>query len=379
LAKLNIVYEDDFLIVGAGAIGLSIAWELSRRGQSVSVIESPDNQLRSASWAGAGIFPPPATKNIDDPNDQLRAFSHNLHGQWATELRRDTGIDTGFRQCGGIYLATSRAELATLTANQYWWDEHGIAHHRLTFHELVQLEPNLACLPQNMLLGAWRLPEECQLRNPRHLKALKLACQQYNVRFIPATIRRLEIRNDNSAELIDDQETCHRAAKICLCSGAWTRLLMEQVNLNNGIMPIRGQMLLYKSERPLLANILNDGNRYMVARDDGHLLVGSVEEEAGFACETTAEALTLLCDWAEGTLPAIRELPLVDCWAGLRPGSYDGFPYLGLAPRTTNLYVAAGHFRSGLHLSCGTGVIMADLMLGRPVAIDLTPFRLGRG
>jgi glycine oxidase len=154
---------------------------------------------------------------------------------------------------------------------------------------------------------------------------------------------------------------------------------MEQIELSNGIMPIRGQMLLYQSELPLVTHIINEGNRYLVPREDGFLLAGSVEEEAGYLCETTDESLALIRQWAEATLPILREMPVVKSWAGLRPGSYDGFPYLGLAPGTHNLYIAAGHFRSGLHLSCGTAVLMADMMLGQPAKMDLTPFRVGRG
>lgn len=367
-----------FLIIGAGVVGLSLAWELSRRGHSVSIIESPADQHRSASWAGAGILPPAGTKNIDDPHDRLRMLSHQLHPVWAVELRQATGIDTGFRRCGGIYLASSRAEVATLTANQFWWDEHGIEYQNLNLAELAELEPNLTEMARRGSVRAWRLPEECQLRNPHHLQALRQACTQNNVRIIRATIDRLEIGVSGTAMVIGGDRTFW-ADKICLCTGAWTRLLMDQVQLSSGIMPIRGQMLLYKCATSPLTHIINEGSRYLVPRDDGYLLAGSVEEEAGYRCETTVESLAIIQQWAEATLPLLKKTAIVKSWAGLRPGSYDGFPYLGLAPGTDNLYVAAGHFRSGLHLSCGTAVLMAELMLGQPTAMDLAAFRVGRG
>jgi glycine oxidase len=108
-------------------------------------------------------------------------------------------------------------------------------------------------------------------------------------------------------------------------------------------------------------------------------LAGSVEEEVGYCCETTETALQVIQQWACSVLPQLQDLAVINRWAGLRPGSFDSLPYLGAVPGTKNMFVAAGHFRSGLYLSCGTAVVMANLMLGQPNTIDLWPFRPGRG
>ncbi len=78
----------------------------------------------------------------------------------------------------------------------------------------------------------------------------------------------------------------------------------------------------------------------------------------------------------EGILLRSAEIELT--WAGLRPASFDGLPYLGSLPGLANVFVAAGHFRSGIYLSPGTAVVMAQAMRGEPTAIDLAPFRVGR-
>ena len=83
--------------------------------------------------------------------------------------------------------------------------------------------------------------------------------------------------------------------------------------------------------------------------------------------------------FARDLSPAVADLPIEKTWAGLRPGTADGLPYLGRVPRLSNAYVAAGHFRSGLHLSPGTAVVMSQLIRGEKTEIDLTPFRLERG
>lgn len=367
----------DVLIIGGGSIGLSLAWELLRRGITVQIVR---DQVAAppASWAGAGILPPASTVGVDDPYQQLCKLSHEKHTQWASELRDETKIDNGFRRCGGLYLAKSPGEAATLAANAFWWDEHGIEHRRLTAKEVLEIEPQLVPIAST-IHSAWSLPDECQIRNPDHLAALELACVGRGASIRDGVMIDQLLINGN--KIVGGQAEDHKfyAAKTCICSGAWSRLTMESAGATSGIMPIRGQMILYKLPQAPIHRIVNEGNRYMVARDDGHLLAGSVEEEVGYTITTTKEAISDIRKWAESILPDLANHALKDSWAGLRPGSYDGFPYMGPIKQICGLFVAAGHFRSGLHLSPGTASVMADLIEGKPPAIDLTQFRPGRG
>jgi glycine oxidase len=134
-------------------------------------------------------------------------------------------------------------------------------------------------------------------------------------------------------------------------------------------------MLLFRAAAPLLGRILNDGPRYLVPRDDGRILVGSTEEEVGFDKRTTESGIADLIGFAYDVLPALRDTPLENAWAGLRPGVYDGMPYLGRLPGLANAFVAAGHFRSGLYLSTGTALVMADLIGDGTPPFSLEPFR----
>ena len=91
----------DVVVVGGGVIGMSIAWELSRHGVSVKVLEQSDFG-REASWAGAGILPPGNPDAAAHPYDRLRGESCRLWPEWSELLRELTGIDNGFRNCGGL-------------------------------------------------------------------------------------------------------------------------------------------------------------------------------------------------------------------------------------------------------------------------------------
>jgi glycine oxidase len=137
-------------------------------------------------------------------------------------------------------------------------------------------------------------------------------------------------------------------------------------------------MVLYHCGAKPFSHVINEGPRYLVPRDDGRVLAGSTEEEVGYDKRTTPEGLEELMQFAESLVPALTRDRIERTWAGLRPGSFDGFPYLGAAPGLANAYVAAGHFRSGLFTSTGTAVLLGELIRGQPPQIDLTPFHVGR-
>ena len=121
------------------------------------------------------------------------------------------------------------------------------------------------------------------------------------------------------------------------------------------------------------------GPRYLVPRDDGRLLIGSTEEDAGFDSHTTCEGVAGLIEFAVRLVPQLAQAAVERQWAGLRPASADGLPYFGRGPRLENAYVAAGHLRGGIQLSPATAVVVGRLMRSVDPGIDLSPFRVDRG
>jgi glycine oxidase len=137
-------------------------------------------------------------------------------------------------------------------------------------------------------------------------------------------------------------------------------------------------MVLFSGADKILSHIINVDSRYLVPRTDGRVLVGSTEEEAGFEKVTTNEGIKGLLAFANKLAPELLTLSVEMCWAGLRPATRDGLPYLGGVPGVDNAFVAAGHFRSGLWLSPATAVVMHELIAGRRPQVELAPFRLDR-
>jgi len=369
----------DLMLCGGGVIGLSIAYQCASSGWKVLVVDS-GKIGKAASWAGAGILPAGATKEALDPIEQLRALSHRLHESWSRRLMQQTGIDNEYRKCGGLYIGFSPAERATLAANQMWWDEHGIQFETWSSSELIAKVPFLdSTVARNDRLRSWFVPDDCRLRNPRHLRALARACEQLGVTMLENTIVDELKTSGDRIVAVHAGTRVFSADRYCVTSGAWASQLLGPIGIETGVLPVRGQMVLYKLDKPLFAMVINDGHRYLVPRDDGYVLAGSCEEEVGFDCQTTSEMIDPIQEWAVKICPDLSKAAIERVWAGLRPGSFDTLPYLGTLHPFENGYVAAGHFRHGLHWSTATGLLMYQWMSGQKTDIDLKPFCVQRG
>jgi glycine oxidase len=370
------------IIVGGGAIGLSLAWELSQRGVDVTLIER-DEVGRATSWAASGILPAANRVTATDPIDQLRGLSHHLFPQWAERLSLLTGIDPGYRRCGAWYLADTPGERAAMIGMTDYWQELEIECRSVAPEEFVATEPALSqWVEQQHDLAAWWVPDECQVRCPSYLQALAVACRTSGVQIHEGHGVRDVAQGDGDGVTVTasagQADRDFQGDAVVFCAGAWTGRVTPVLRLQQGLVPVRGQILLLKTQQPLFQPIVNVGHRYLVPRDDGHVLVGSCEEEVGFQCETTQAMIDTLRSFAFEICPDLQQATEVAAWSGLRPLTFDGFPMIGRVPDTTNLFVAAGHFRSGIHLSPATAVCLADLITGTAPAVDLDPFRVGK-
>jgi glycine oxidase len=373
---------DDVIVIGGGVIGLSVALELAGQGAAVTVLEQGDFG-REASWAGAGILPPGNLDAAIAPEARLRALSHSLWPDWAEALSAETGIETGYTRCGGLELRSGTEEnLDDLSTEIEWWRGQGVRVEEPDSDAIKELEP----LVSPEIVAAYRLPELGQVRNPRLLKALLAGCASRGVRLRAGTpVIGLEEQGEASPEdrgrRIDALRTHSgsvQAGRYLVTGGAWSRGLLTSVGVDVAINPVRGQMVLLSQSPRMFSHILQTGSRYIVPRDDGRILIGSTEEHVGFFKANTASAVSELLAFGTSRVPALAHARFERCWSGLRPGSGDGLPYLGRVAGFDNLFVASGHFRSGLQMSPGTARLTRQALLDQETDIPLEAFQSDR-
>jgi glycine oxidase len=363
----------DVVVVGGGVIGLSIAYCLSREGVSTTVLDR-GGLGQAASWAGAGMIPPHSERLRTNPTVDLRSWSAMLYPEWSSALLEETGIDNGYRRTGGVDVAATLDEDNELKTSAGRWRNEKIVYERLSPGDFARVEPAL----NPDLRVAYYLPDRAQIRNPRHIKALVKSLEGRNVDLRPGSAVLGFESSGGRVTAVRTESDSIPCGQVIVAAGAWSSSLLASLGVRVATPPLKGQIVLLKGARPLLRRIVEHGKNYLVPRDDGRVLVGATEEDAGFDTRTTAEALRDLLAEAHRLCPILAEAEVERSWAGLRPGSVDSKPYLGLAPGFADLIVATGHKRAGLQLAPASAEVIADLVLGRTTRVDLTPYRLDR-
>jgi glycine oxidase len=361
------------VIVGGGVVGLSIAYALGREGIR-SVVCDQGELGRAASWAGAGIIAPGPERPPTLPTAALRALSARLHAEWAETLRSETDIDNGYRRTGGVDVAWDDLEDRDLRSLAGRWRIEGIAFERLEPRDFARVEPALN--PE--LRVAYYVPDRAQIRNPWHVRALIAACERRGAVLYPNRAATGFESSDGRVSAVQTADGALPCDTVVVAAGPWTESLLHGLDVHVPTSPVKGQIVLLQSDKPIVRRIIEHGKNYLVPRDDGRVLVGSTEEDAGFDPRPTAEGVNGLISEALRLCPSLASCHFERAWGGLRPGSVDLKPYIGLAPGFSNLIVASGHKRAGLQLSPGTAVLVADLVLGRTPEIDLGAFAPGR-
>ncbi|MGQ0332783.1 glycine oxidase ThiO [Halomonas elongata] len=357
----------DFLVVGGGVIGMMTTLQLADAGHSVTLVERGQCG-REASWAGGGIVSPLYPWRYSAPISRLSAWSEGRYPELALRLLEETGVDPEYRQKGLLYLRVDDERDAMA-----WAREVGKPLERVSGDFLYDKEPEAVPGCADAL---W-MPTLGSIRNPRLARALhaRLAdmprvtlhehCEVQGLREQGGRIVAVET---NEGELHGDQ--------FVVCGGAWAAEVLATVGVELPVRPVKGQMILFKAPPGLVRRVVLMDGRYVIPRADGRVLAGSTLEETGFDKSLSESARESLWTSATGIVPALADCEVEHHWAGLRPGSPDGVPFIGAVPGIDNLHVNAGHFRNGLVLAPASTRLLVDELLGREPIVDPAPYRL---
>ncbi|MDP1933235.1 MAG: glycine oxidase ThiO [Gammaproteobacteria bacterium] len=360
---------NDYVVIGGGVIGLLLARELAAAGATVTILEQ-GQCCREASWAGGGIVSPLYPWRYSLPVSALAFQAQQSYPQLVTALRDETGIDPEFEQTGLLMLDADDEHQALDWAAETGRNVQKVLSGFINLHE-----PGLS---KRFDRGLW-MPEIANIRNPRLGQALISSLQNNpRVRILERTKVVSLVTHDGSvahAEILrEGQRDNISAGNFVVTAGAWSGGLLSDLGIHLPIIPVKGQMLLFRPDRKLTSSILLTAGRYLIPRRDNHLLVGSTLEHTDFDKSTTEEGLSSLYQSAIGLLPELAEFPVIQQWAGLRPGAPQGIPYIGRVGRWKNLYINAGHYRNGLVLAPASTRLLADLLLKRKPEIDPSPY-----
>lgn len=354
------------IIAGAGIIGLSTALHLALAGVHATVLER-GQAMNEASKAAAGML---AAHDPDNP-PVLRPISElslQLYPRFLDELER---------------LSHQRVEMKThLTlqgsASGRSFSAEERKHGRLlTPQEAQELAPGISTENHEFLLLEENSLDPAELRSSLPKAAIAAGVSLHE----QTEVTSVELHG--SGVRVHTGQEIFSASAFVNCCGAWSEKLLSRIQSPApeylGIEPRKGQIVtVAKPELAELSTVIRTPEVYLVPRRDGRVLIGATLERAGFNKEVNETTTRALIEAAETLYPPIKNAqPLEnEIWAGLRPGSADGLPLMGLA--APHQWIATGHFRNGILLAPATGHLMSKLIRGEDCEIPLDAFGLER-
>ena len=362
----------DVAIIGAGLVGLSIAFELAERGARVHVFERGEPG-KGTSWAGAGVLSPYADRAVDGALLALCRSSLSEYPAFVERVRALSSIDPFLHVDGVMHAALDAEQLEEVQSFADRLDGCGATYRWLDAREAREREPVLG----DRVTGAVLVESEGRIDNRMLGVALAAACLKLGVGVHEGvTSLRIEY-DDERVRGVRTELGFTEATSVVNAAGAWASAVDGvPPSCVPPVFPVRGQMLAMMAPLGFIRHALYIPGIYFVPRDDGRLLLGATVEPNVDDARPTAEGIHGMLHKALAALPGLRALPVIETWAGLRPGTADGKPFLGPAP-LAGYYLATGHYRNGILLAPATGRLLADAILGKGEDA-LAPFALGR-
>jgi D-hydroxyproline dehydrogenase subunit beta len=367
------------VVVGAGIVGCSCAYELALRGASVCLV---DRGPVSGGTTGLG------EGNVlccdKRPGVELSLAVPGL--AMFSEIEELLGEEAGVRRKGALVVHASAASWEGEEARVSDLREAGVRCSLLSAGDVREVEPALS----GPLVGASWFPDDLQCA-PRAI-ARGLA------RLAVARGARVETGREvlsvgvgqvggNMVRFLDGPSV--PAGAVVLAAGAWSAPLAASAGLHLPVEPRKGQLVRLEHRPDFLRHKVIDGG-YMAAVEsedaglkvstvmettlDGHVLVGSSRERRGFDLTVDPSVTDALLTAAVRLAPGMANLATDATWAGLRPWLPGGLPAIGPTKAAEGLFVATGHEGAGVAHGPITGRLIAQAISGEKPEIDLKPF-----
>jgi glycine oxidase len=265
--------------------------------------------------------------------------------------------DVGYSRCGALHVAFTAQEADELRRQHRWQTAAGLRTE-------VRNHPGA-------VLALWQ-PDDGVVDNRKLTRAVQSALEHSGGRIERARALRIRFAKGGASGVETDREMVP-AERVVVAAGTWSAQIEGAGIAADALIPVRGQMIAYEVPPP--PNVIFGAGGYAVPRAR-RTLIGATVEQAGFDKRTTAEGLAFLRKVAARLVPELADAHPVEHWAGLRPGSRDGLPLLGVTK--PGVVLATGHYRNGILLAPVTAEVVVELVEGRsPDLRHFAPERFG--
>jgi len=413
--------KTDVVVIGGGIAGVSTAYFLAERGVDVVLCEkgviAGEQSSRNWGWVRQQARDPRELPLIVETLKLWRGLDERIQG------------DTGFRQCGVLYLDRSEADLAKREEWLEMAQPYQIGSRILARNELEDLVPGL----ETPYAGGLYTASDGRAEPQKAAPALANAARRLGARvFTGCAVRGIERQNGRVASVVTEHGAI-RCSSVILAGGAWSRhfcktmgITLPQLTVRSSVLrtgPVDGAPQVnmagdgfgirarndggYNVANPdiSIAEIVPDSFRFFLdflpllkmARKSVRLRIGKrfIEEwrrGGGWSLDqkTPFEFCRILdpepVPWVlnkaignlQRALPAFHGVQVEESWAGYIDATPDAVPVMSEVEDCPGFFIATGFSGHGFGIGPGAGVLMADLVTGKTPVVDPEPFRLSR-
>ncbi|MFN8538969.1 MAG: FAD-dependent oxidoreductase [Thermomicrobiales bacterium] len=370
----------EVVVIGGGVVGAAATYQLARNGHTVTLIDRSDDGQATA--AGAGIISPGTGALGVGAFRPLAAEAVRFYPELVAALAEDGEWNTGYATCGALFIAATDEEMEHLPErlrDMTTLRENGMGHigalALIDGGQARELFPPLADLP-----GAIHLSGVGRVDGRLMRDSLRRAARRRGATILEGDAEVIRAEARVAGVRVAGQEM--PADAVIIAGGAWSNALGDALGLRLPIYPQRGQILHLDVPGVLTSNwpvITGAYSHYILAFPESRVVAGATREhDSGYDYRMTAGGVREALGEALRVAPGLATATLHEVRIGLRPTSTDGLPIMGQLPGLDNAYIATGHGASGLTLGPYSGSAVADLAVGKSIAIDLAPFAATR-
>ena len=361
------------IVVGAGIVGCTVAYELARSGARVQVLE-PRAPGQGATRASAGILAPDIEGHGSTLLRMLGRRSIALYDDFVSRVGGDSEHDVIYLRNGTFDLAFTNDEVERLSELAKALARDGIESRWVLPSSFDGYEPQAS----KRARGALFIPTHGYVGVTSLTLAAVAAAQKLGavfssdtgaIRIFPMPDGRVGVQASN--QMWD-------ADRVVLAAGSWSSTITVQDADPIPVKPIRGQLIQLQADPGVIHRVIWGPDGYLVPWPDGSVLVGSTVEDVGFDEGHTEEAVEKLKDAAASLVPSLANALMTSVRTGLRPKGPDDLPILGRSKAVPGLIYATAHYRNGVMFAPLTARLVGDLVFDRatdPALRDLDPQR----
>ena len=412
------------LVLGAGVIGVTAAYELAGAGHEVTVVDRQSAPALETSFANAGEVSPGYSAPWAGPGVPMKAIKWlAMHHRplvirptldWAfvrwvsamlrncTEaryeinksrmvrlaeysrdclkaLRAQTGISYDERMQGTLQLFRTQKQFDGSASDIAVLKESGVAFELLGREGCIRHEPALARVSEKFV-GGLLLPGDETGDCFKFTQALARLAAERGVEFRFGTAIRAISRGSERILGVDTAAGTLSADAYLVALGSHSPLLLRPLGVHIPVYPVKG----YSITLPIVdaagapeSTVMDETHKVAVTRLGSRIRVGGTAELAGYSLKLHEARRQTLGHVVSDLFPDGGDLARAEFWCGLRPMTPDGTPVIG-ATAIANLFLATGHGTLGWTMAAGTGRVIADVISGRSAGIDLAGLTIDR-